>query len=149
MRRAKKRGERVMAISNLNETLLMYAKQKSMMTNKISDIQFNILAVSKTIVQKQAEFNRSLQALEDEFHPNGDYSVSFDEEQYQQLKAELMKDYEFSLQNTNSYEMELENQKESYDLRLQEITQNENSFKTLLKQNIKSDFTYGQVGGGS
>ncbi len=133
-----------MAISNLQETLLMYAKQKSMLTNKISDVQFNILAASRKVLQKQAEVNA--QQMEYYYYYTQEGMEDFEDE-YNELCEQLQKEYEFDLANIKSYEVQLEIDKENYETRAQAITQAENSFKALIKTNMKQDFTYGGAQG--
>ena len=129
-----------MAISNLNETLLMYTRQKSRLNNQISDIQFNIMSASRKTLQLQSQYNQKLQ--------NYYFMYGCDEdmqEEYDELCAALQQEYEFNLANIDSWEEELELSKENMELRVAEITQNENSFKTLLKSQLKQDFTYGGI----
>ena len=115
-----------------------------MLTNKISDVQFNILATSRKVLQKQAEVNA--QQMEYYYYYTQEGMEDFEDE-YNELCEQLQKEYEFNLANIKSYEVQLELDKENYETRAQAITQAENSFKALLKTNLKQDFTYGGAQG--
>ena len=129
-----------MAISNLHETLLMYAKHKSMLTNKINDIELNLLSATRDVLDLQAKYNAKEQ--EYYYYYNRDGMEDFMDE-YSALCEEMEKEYEYKLQNINSWNTQLETQKDNYETRYNEITAGENAFKSLLKTNIKNDYTYG------
>ena len=57
--------------------------------------------------------------------------------------AVLENDHEYELQNLNSWEEQLELDKNNYETRLNEITAFESSWTKLLQTNVKNDFTYG------
>lgn len=135
-----------MAVSNLQETLLMYTKYKSMLTKQINDVEFNLLAATRKVLDLQSKYNDKQQAYY--YYYNQDGMEEYHDE-YTYLCEQMEKEYEFSLQNINSWNMELEAQKDNYETRYNEITAHENSFRALLKSNIKIDFTYGgtQQGG--
>ncbi|MBD5402179.1 hypothetical protein HDR58_05200 [bacterium] len=129
-----------MAISNLQEKLLFYTQQKSRITQKLSDIQMQQLSASKSIAKAQQEFNNQLSDL----YYDEDYGYGTDE--YAQILLELQNDHEFELASINSWESELEIQKENYETQLNEISGYEQAWQKLLSTNIKNEFTYG--GGG-
>lgn len=58
---------------------------------------------------------------------------------------ELEREHELELANINSWEKELELQKNNFETKLNEITTFENSWTKLLQTNIKNDFSYGAV----
>lgn len=129
-----------MAISNLQETLLMYTKQKSMISNKINDIELNLLAATRKVLDLQSKYNQKEQQYYYYYNQSGmeDY-----QDEYAYLCEQMEKEYEFSLQNINSWNVELEMQKSNYETQYNEITTTETAYKTLLRSNIKNDFTYG------
>ena len=129
-----------MAISNLQEALLMYTKQKSMISNNINDIELNLLAGTRKVLDLQSKYNQKEQEYYYYYNQSGmeDY-----QDEYQYLCEQMEKEYEFTLQNINSWNSELEMQKDNYETRYNEITATENSYKALLRNNIKSDFSYG------
>jgi hypothetical protein len=127
-----------MAISNFHETMLCYAKQKSLFTKQITDIQFTIIAGTRKSLALQTQYNQKLQNYYYQYKDRDDLQA-----EYQALCDELETEYEYNLQNINSWEQELESRKENLDLRVAEITQQETAIKSLMKNNFKQDFTYG------
>lgn len=126
-----------MAISNIQETLLMYTKQKSMLNTKLSDIMFDLLNASKQSANLQAEYNDKV----DELYYG---SLDVEDDSYYEMELEkLEKEHEFELENLNSWETELELNKNNYETRLNEVSTFEATWVKLLQQNIKNDFTYG------
>ncbi len=129
-----------MAISSMQETLLMYTKQKSMINEKISNIQFNLLSASREAKELQDKYNQKEQYYYYQYYGQDDLR-----DEYQEICEQLLKEHEFDLANINSWEQELEKEKNNYETRLNEITQYEASWQKLLATNIKSDFSYGGV----
>ena len=63
--------------------------------------------------------------------------------------AELMQqEHEFEMASINSWESQLELEKESLENQLNEISTYENSWQKLLSNNIKIEFTYGGANSG-
>ncbi len=54
-------------------------------------------------------------------------------------------EHELELANLNSWEQELELQKNNLETQLNEINTFESSWTKLLQTNVKSDFSYGQI----
>ncbi len=127
-----------MAISNLQETLLMYTKQKAMINNKLSDVLFNMTAAAREEAELQDQYNQKEQYYYYMYSGNADL-----ESEYQEVMEQLLKEHEFDLANIQSWEEELELDKNNYETRLNMITQYESSWQKLLSTNIKNDFTYG------
>jgi len=130
-----------MAISNLQETLLMYTKQKSMINEKLSNIMMNMTTASREETELQDKYNQKQQYYYYEYEGwTSDGALS---DEYQEVMEQLLKEHEFDLANLQSWETELETDKLNYETRLNMITQYESSWTKLLQNNIKSDFTYG------
>lgn len=127
-----------MAISNIQETLLMYTKQKAMINNKLSDVMFNITAAAREEAELQDKYNAKERYYYYEYANNPDT-----QDEYQEVMEQLLKEHEFDLANIQSWESELETDKNNYETRLNIITQYESSWQKLLSTNIKNDFTYG------
>lgn len=130
-----------MAISNLHEKLLFFTLQKSRYSKQLSDIQMRQLGATQTASRKQQEFNQKLQAL------YYDEEFGYGTEEYSEMLLELQNEHEFEMANLNSWESQLESEKDQVETQLNEVTQYEASWQKLLQQNIKSDFTYGGGGG--
>ena len=127
-----------MAISNLHETLLYYTKQKSMINDKLSTTMMDLLNSSKRVAEEQAKYNEK---VNDIYY--GYYEA--DTEVYEILSEKAEQEHELVLANLNSWEDQLELEKNNLETQLNEISTFESSWTKLLQTNIKSDFTYGAV----
>ena len=131
-----------MAIANYQEKLLFYTQQKSQISMKISDIQMKQLSASKSTATKQQEYNAKLSAL----YYDEDYGYGTDE--YSEMLLQLQNEHEFEMANLNSWESQLDIEKENLENQLNEIQSYETTWQKILQANIKNDFSYGGVGGG-
>lgn len=128
-----------MAISNIQETLLMYTKQKSMINEKLAQVQFNMMNASRKSAELQQKYNEKQQYYYFEYHDDSP-------DEYTAVMEILENEHEYELQNLNAWEEQLEMDKNNYETRLNEITTFESSWTKLLQTNIKNDFTYGGSG---
>ena len=131
-----------MAIANYQEKLLFYTQQKSQISMKLSDIQMKQLSASKSTATKQQEYNAKLSAL----YYDEDYGYGTDE--YSEMLLQLQNEHEFEMANLNSWESQLDIEKENLEDQLNEIQSYETTWQKILQANIKNDFSYGGVGGG-
>ena len=131
-----------MAIANYQEKLLFYTQQKSQISMKLSDIQMKQLSASKRTATKQQEYNAKLSAL----YYDEDYGYGTDE--YSEMLLQLQNEHEFEMANLNSWESQLDIEKENLENQLNEIQSYETTWQKILQANIKNDFSYGGVGGG-
>ncbi len=129
-----------MAISNLQETLLMYTRYKSRMNKQLAAIQMNTLSATKKVTDTQLKYNRQIQALDEKFEPD---EMREDYTEYIAIKAQLENEMEFEMKNIQSWQDQLDMDKLSLEARLAEISANEKAVQTMLKTNLKTDFTYG------
>lgn len=131
-----KKRTREMAISNLHETLLMYTKRKSMINNDLSATMMNMLNSSKQVAEEQAKYNDKV---------NDAYYSYYDDDPdtYEVIMEQLENEHELVLANLNSWEQELELEKNNLETQLNEINSYESSWTKLLQTNIKGDFSYG------
>jgi hypothetical protein len=136
-----RRGQK-MAISNLQEKLLFYTTQKSRISTQLSDIQLQQLSATKSQATKNQEYNTKLSAL----YYDEDYGYGTDE--YSEMLLELQTEHEFDLATINSWESQLELEKENLETQLTEIQDYESSWQKLLSTNIKNEFSYGGTSGG-
>ena len=130
-----------MTISNLQESLLFYTKQKSRITAQLSDIQMKQLSATRQSAQAQQEYNTQLSAL------YYDENYGYGTPEYSEILLQLQNDHEFELANINSWESELELQKENLETQLNEISGYESAWTKLLMANIKNEFLYGGSSG--
>ena len=131
-----------MAIANYQEKLLFYTQQKSQISMKLSDIQMKQLSASKSTATKQQEYNAKLSAL----YYDEDYGYGTDE--YSEMLLQLQNEHEFEMANLNSWESQLDIEKENLENQLNEIQSYETTWQKILQANSKNDFSYGGVGGG-
>ena len=131
-----------MAIANYQEKLLFYTQQKSQISMKLSDIQMKQLSASKSTATQQQEYNAKLSAL----YYDEDYGYGTDE--YSEMLLQLQNEHEFEMANLNSWESQLDIEKENLENQLNEIQSYETTWQKILQANIKNDFSYGGVGGG-
>lgn len=127
-----------MAISNIHETLLLYTKQKSLINEKLSTVMMDMLNSSKQVAENQAKYNDQMNQIYYGYYEK-------DPENYELLTEQLQQDHELELANLNSWEQELELEKNNLETKLNEINTFESSWTKLLQTNIKNDFSYGGV----
>lgn len=127
-----------MAISNIHETLLMYTKQKALINDKLSTNMMNTLSASKQTAENQAKYNDQMDNIYYNYYED-------DPETYELLTEQLEQEHELELANLNSWEQELELEKNNLETQLNEISTFESTWTKLLQTNIKSDFSYGGV----
>ena len=75
-----------------------------------------------------------------------DYGYGTDE--YSEMLLQLQNEHEFEMANLNSWESQLDIEKENLENQLNEIQSYETTWQKILQANIKNDFSYGGVGGG-
>ena len=127
-----------MAISNIHETLLLYTKQKSLINEKLSTVMMDMLNSSKQVAENQAKYNDQMNEIYYGYYED-------DPENYELLTEQLQQEHELELANLNSWEQELELEKNNLETKLKEINTFESSWTKLLQTNIKNDFSYGGV----
>ena len=127
-----------MAISNIHETLLMYTKQKTLINNQLSTNAMDLLNSSKQTAENQAKYNDQI----DEIYYN---YYEADPDTYEILTEQLEQDHELELATLNSWEEQLELEKNNLETQLNEINTFESTWTKLLQTNIKNDFSYGGV----
>ncbi len=127
-----------MAISNIHETLLLYTKQKSLINEKLSTVMMDMLNSSKQVAENQAKYNDQMNQIYYGYYED-------DPENYELLTEQLQQEHELELANLNSWEQELELEKNNLETKLNEINTFESSWTKLLQTNIKNDFSYGGV----
>ena len=125
-----------MAISNIHETLLLYTKQKSMINDKLSTVMRDMLNSSKQTAENQAKYNDQINDIYYSYYED-------DPETYELLTERCEQEHELELANINSWEQELELEKNNLETQLNEINTYESSWTKLLQTNVKNDFSYG------
>ena len=127
-----------MAISNIHETLLMYTKQKALINDKLTTNMMGSLNASKQVAENQAKYNDKINEIYYNYYET-------DNATYEMLTEQCENEHELELANLNSWEQELELEKNNLETQLNEITTFESTWTKLLQTNIKNDFSYGGV----
>ena len=127
-----------MAISNIHETLLLYTKQKALINDKLSTNMMDLLNSSKQTAQEQSLYNKKMDNIYHNYYED-------DQDTYELIVGQLQQDHELKLANLNSWESELEVEKNNLETQLNEISTFESTWTKLLQTNIKNDFSYGGV----
>ena len=127
-----------MAISNLHETLLMYTRRKALINDKLSTTMMDMLNSSKKTAEEQAKYNEEVSDVYYNYYED-------DPDTYELLTEQLEQEHELALANLNSWEQELELEKNNLETQLNEINTFEATWTKLLQTNIKNDFSYGGV----
>ena len=127
-----------MAISNIHETLLLYTKQKALINEKLSTNMMDLLNSSKQTAQEQSQYNTKMDNIYYNYYED-------DQDTYELLVEQLQQEHELKLANLNSWESELEVEKNNLETQLNEISTFESTWTKLLQTNIKNDFSYGGV----
>ena len=138
MYREYKKRARTMAISNIHETLLLYTKQKALINDKLSTNMMDLLNSSKQTAQEQSQYNTKMDNIYYNYYED-------DQDTYELLVEQLQQEHELKLANLNSWESELEVEKNNLETQLNEISTFESTWTKLLQTNIKNDFSYGGV----
>ena len=98
----------------------------------------NMLNSSKNVAEEQAKYNEQVSDIYYNYYED-------DPDTYELLVEQCEQEHELQLANLNSWESELELEKNNLETQLNEINTYEATWTKLLQTNIKSDFTYGGV----
>ena len=129
-----------MSIANLHEKLLFFTQQKSRISLQLSDVQMQQLAATRQVQEKQMLYNQQLSNL------YYDEEFGYGTDEYSEMLLELQNEHEFELASINSWESQLELNKEGLENQLNEITNYESAWQKLLGKNIQKEFAYGNGG---
>jgi len=129
-----------MSIAALNGTLLMYTQEKADLTSRLMSIMgdLNVATANSTDLMEQTGEKRAYYNQKAEADPT--YA---DSTEYKVTSDAVESDYQLQLANINSWESQLNTEKSNVETELKVVTTYEENWTTLLKENIKKDFTYG------
>lgn len=125
-----------MSIANIHETLLMYTKQKSMISEKLSGVMMNLMNASRQNADNQAKYNAKEQQIYYEYYGTDEYEIFIED---------IKQEHEMELATLESWEADLEIEKNTLETKLNQVSSYESSWTKLLQSNIKNDFSYGGV----
>lgn len=132
-----------MTVASINETVLLYLQEQNIMTAQLTTIMGKITRATQNTTELMLTTNEKraywAQKVTDDptFADTAEYKV--------QAKA-VEDDYQLQLAEINSWETQLEQQKNNLETKIKVVTTYQQSWESLLQKNIKKDFTYG--GGG-
>lgn len=139
-----------MAISNLHETLLSYAYQKSQLNLQIAQLQ-----AQKTLSLYSQADARSIKAQDEHeirefykalYESDEEYSGKYkDYTQIPDFEAEMDKiaaKYQDEMDRLNAWETELDAQITTNSAQIEEINAYTESMKSMLSSNIQEDFNF-------
>ncbi len=127
-----------MAIANLQEMLLSYTKQQTAINEQLSGIMMNTAFATRSYSEKQKQFNEQVQNYYYQYYEQ-------DPDMYYDLVELIENEHELDLARLESWEANLEAEKNELETQLNEITTYKENWMKLLSGNIKKDFTYGSV----
>ena len=127
-----------MANANLQEIILMYTKQQASITAKLGNIMMNTATASRNYAQKQQQYNEKCQNYYFTYYEQ-------DPDTYNDLVELLENEHELDLARLESWEANLEAEKNELETQFNEITSYRETWLKLLSNNLKKDDTYGSV----
>ena len=127
-----------MANANLQEIILMYTKQQASITAKLGNIMMNTATASRNYAQKQQQYNEKCQNYYFTYYEQ-------DPDTYYDLVELLENEHELDLARLESWEANLEAEKNELETQFNEITSYRETWLKLLSNNLKKDYTYGSV----
>ena len=137
-KRVKNERAQIMAIANLQEMLLSYTKQQTAINEKLSGVMMNTASATRSYAAKQQQYNEQVQNYYYEYYEQ-------DPDMYYDLLELIENEHELDLARLESWEANLEVEKNELETQLNEITTFKENWTKLLSNNIKKDFTYGSV----
>lgn len=139
-----------MTYAGILATVQLYQLEKADLTSQISDILMDITKASKKTSDYMDEETQKIRDLKKEYGVDSGSSTtsSSDSTEYKAALDEIETEYEAKLADVNTWEKELEMQKQNLQTELQATTSYLESFEKVLQENVKKDSTYGGGGGG-
>ena len=109
-----------------------------MINDQLSKTMMDLLNSSKRVAEEQAKYNEQINDIYYTYYED-------DQDSYEVMVEQCEQEHELQLANLNSWEAELELEKNNIETRLNEINTYESTWTKLLQTNIKNNFTYGAV----
>lgn len=129
-----------MSFTSIQSSLNFYTMQEASLTSELDDIMMSITSATRQTSDIAQQTSDKRNAI----YSNQDASGSSDSSQYDSELNQVQDDYDLKLATITDWESELEVKKQNIETQLKEITSYKESFKSMLKQNVKNDFKYGQ-----
>lgn len=125
-----------MSCSGIQATVNFYTAREADLTHDLTDIMMDITLATKESSKIIAETTNNRAAVKEQYESGTD--------EYDEAMQAVQDDYNLKLADITAWESELETQKETMETEIQATKSYKDSFTEVLKQNIKTDFKYGQ-----
>lgn len=130
-----------MAIASLQGTLLMYTMEKADVTSRLTTIMSRLTLATQSNTELMEKTNEKRNYYAGLVQDNPQYA---DTTEYKTMTKAVEDDYQLQLSEIHSWETSLQEEKNSLETRLKVITTYEENWTSMLKNNVKKDFSYGQ-----
>lgn len=123
-----------MSFTGIQATVDFYTAQEAYLTNEMTDIMMKITRASKDTTKLTEETGEQKDAVREAYDP--------DSAEYKDAMDQIQDDYDFKLAEITEWESELETQKDELETEIKATKSYEESFTSMLKQNVSNDFKY-------
>lgn len=135
-----------MAEAGLLATIQFYTARKDDLTSELSDIMLEINRATAKSGDVSEEESKKKQTLLNKAKSDSTYA---DSTEYQADMQEFDDQYNAKLASINEWEKELEVEKQNIQTEVEATSAYIESYTSMIKDNIKRDFTYGKGAGSS
>lgn len=125
-----------MTVAGLESTVQFYTSREADLTSELSNIMFDITQASKDSAKLAQQTGDKRKAVKETY----DYGT----EEYDDAMDEVQQEYQLELAQITEWETELETKKNCLETEIQAVNSYKESFTSALKQNVQTDFKYGQ-----
>lgn len=130
-----------MSIASIQESLLSSTIQKNDLTSQLTTIMGRLTLASRQNLELMESTTANKQYLKELASEDEDYATS---DEYQTDMEAVDDDYELQLAEINNWEAELNQEKNTIETNLKEVETTQEGYTSMLKGNLKREFTYGQ-----
>jgi hypothetical protein len=129
-----------MAVAGIQTSLLTYKMEEAELTYELNNIMADRSMAMKKESALSAETIAERKPYEDKAATNETYAKSTE---YATAIGNVEDNYELKLSDINNWEEQLQQQQDQIQTKLKVVQQYEENCTSMLKQNIKKDFSYG------
>lgn len=123
-----------MSFTGIQATVDFYTAQEGYLTNEMTDIMMKITRASKDTTKLTEETSEQKDEVRQAYDPKSD--------EYKEAMSQIEDDYELKLAEITEWESELQTKKDELETEIKATTSYEQSFTSMLKQNVSNDFKY-------
>lgn len=129
-----------MTVASIHETVLLYTQEQNILTSQLTTVMGKITRATRNTSDLMLTVNEKRAYYAQKVSDNPNYS---DTPEYQIQSRAVEEDYLLQLSEINSWEAELEQEKSALETKIKVVNTYQESWKALLQNNIKKEFTYG------